>query len=44
MGNVLTYRSTSHLTKTFVLSAEPQLSAALAAATDGAVGEPLDAP
>ncbi len=44
IGNVLVYRQTTHLTKTFVLSAERQLSAALAAATDGAVGEPLGAP
>ncbi|KQX75082.1 acyltransferase family protein [Aeromicrobium sp. Root472D3] len=44
IGNVLVYRQTTHLTKTFVLSAERQLSAALAAATDGAVGEPLAAP
>jgi peptidoglycan/LPS O-acetylase OafA/YrhL len=38
IGNVLVYRQTTHLTTTFVLSAQRQLAAALATATDGAVG------
>ncbi|AWB93733.1 SGNH hydrolase domain-containing protein [Aeromicrobium chenweiae] len=40
IGNVLVYRAGSHLTKTFVVSAERQLSKALAKATDGAFGTP----
>jgi hypothetical protein len=38
LGDVLVYRSGSHLTKTFVLSAQQQLSAQLHAATHGAFG------
>lgn len=38
IGNVLVYRQTVHLTATFVDSAEPQLDAALGAATKGLFG------
>lgn len=38
IGDVLVYRQGSHLTKTFVDSAEPQLAAALHKATDGDLG------
>ncbi|MET1037570.1 MAG: SGNH hydrolase domain-containing protein [Aeromicrobium sp.] len=36
VGDVLVYRSGSHLTRTFTVSVEPQLEAALARATGGA--------
>jgi len=39
IGNVLVYRQGTHLTRTFVDSAEPQLAAALAKATDGRFGK-----
>ncbi|MCW2749433.1 MAG: hypothetical protein JWR83_543 [Aeromicrobium sp.] len=38
IGNVLVYRAGSHLTRTFVVSAEGQLAARLAQATDGNFG------
>jgi peptidoglycan/LPS O-acetylase OafA/YrhL len=38
VGNVLTYRQGSHVTRTYADSMRPQLSAALARATDGAFG------
>ena len=38
IGNVLVYRQGTHLTRTFVDSAEPQLAAALAKATSGRFG------
>jgi hypothetical protein len=41
IGNVLVYRQTTHLTKSFVESAEAQLSAALFDATKGGFGEAL---
>jgi peptidoglycan/LPS O-acetylase OafA/YrhL len=41
IGNVLVYRQTTHLTKSFVESAEAQLSAALFDATKGAFGAKL---
>jgi hypothetical protein len=41
IGNVLVYRQTTHLTTSFVKSAEAQLSAALFGATKGKFGEAL---
>jgi peptidoglycan/LPS O-acetylase OafA/YrhL len=41
IGNVLVYRQTTHLTKSFVVSAEAQLAAALFDATKGAFGARL---
>ena len=38
IGNVLVYRQGTHLTRTFVDSAEPQLAAALAKATSDRFG------
>jgi hypothetical protein len=38
IGNVLVYRQGTHLTRTFVDSAEPQLAAALAKVTSGRFG------
>lgn len=39
IGNVLVYRAGSHITKTFVRTAEPQLAVELARATGGTFGE-----
>ncbi len=44
IGNVLVYRQGSHLTKTFIDSAEPQLAAALYDASDGAFGRMMQTP
>jgi peptidoglycan/LPS O-acetylase OafA/YrhL len=44
IGNVLVYRQRTHLTKTFVVSAERQVAAALYEASDGAFGTRLDTP
>jgi len=41
IGNVLVYRQGTHLTKTFIDTAEPQLAAALFEASDGAFGTTL---
>jgi hypothetical protein len=38
IGDVLVYRAGSHLTRTFTVSTEPQLAAALSRATDGRFG------
>lgn len=40
MGDVLVYRAGSHLTRTFVVSVEPQLAHRLAEVTDGAFAAP----
>jgi hypothetical protein len=44
IGNVLVYRQRTHLTKTFVASAERQVAAALYEASDGAFGTRLVTP
>jgi peptidoglycan/LPS O-acetylase OafA/YrhL len=44
IGNVLVYRQRTHLTKTFVASAERQVAAALYEASDGAFGTRLATP
>ncbi|KAA1374920.1 acyltransferase family protein [Aeromicrobium fastidiosum] len=44
IGNVLVYRQGTHLTKTFIDTAERQLSAALYDASDGAFGTTIDTP
>jgi peptidoglycan/LPS O-acetylase OafA/YrhL len=41
IGNVLVYRQGTHVTRSFIDSAEPQLAAALFKATDGAFGAKL---
>ena len=41
IGNVLVYRQGTHVTRSFIDSAEPQLAAALFTATDGAFGAKL---
>jgi peptidoglycan/LPS O-acetylase OafA/YrhL len=44
IGNVLVYRQGSHLTKTFIDTAEPQLAAALYDASEGAFGRTIGTP
>lgn len=41
IGDVLVYRQGSHLTRSYIDSAEPQLAAALFKATDGKIGSKL---